>query len=253
MRLHLKQGKWTLADIGTSEQKLNEAVRDYHKREASRWLKFAYTTDEAHRCIEEMDVHLKQGYWTLDDIGTRADKLETVMSNYHKSKARSLLQFACTTGKAPDCIEDMRKHLRQGFWTLADIGTSEDKLKTVVRNYHKREAKKWLDSARGVGLAPACIEHMREHLKQGNWTLADIGTSEDDLKTVIRNYHKREAKKWLDSARGVGLAPACIEHMREHLKQGNWTLTDIDTSEEKLKEVVRDYYSREARTWLQYL
>jgi len=65
--------------------------------------------------------------------------------------------------------------------------------KELTREDHKREAKRYLEAARGGGIADGCIEQMREHLKQGKWTLADIGTSEDDLKTVMRNRSQQYA------------------------------------------------------------
>lgn len=109
-------------------------------------------------------------------------------SNKHKREAIRWLYSAQTTGTAPECIEIMRKELAAGNFFLTDIGTSEDNLKEIVRDYHKREANRWLQSARTTGVAPACIEYVHNHLKQGNWTLVDIGTSEDDLKMLVRKY-----------------------------------------------------------------
>lgn len=57
--------------------------------------------------------------------------------------------------------------------------------KQLSREDHKREAGQYLQAARGVGNATVCIEHMREHLKQGTWSLADIGTSERDLNRIL--------------------------------------------------------------------
>jgi hypothetical protein len=65
--------------------------------------------------------------------------------------------------------------------------------KELSREDHKRQAKEWLDFARGAGDALYGIEKMHEHLKQCNWTLADIGTSEEDLKTVTLRHVQQHA------------------------------------------------------------
>lgn len=54
-----------------------------------------------------------------------------------------------------------------------------------TREDHKREAQKWLSAARGQGRTDECIENMHKYLELGNFTLADIGTSEEDLRKVL--------------------------------------------------------------------
>ncbi len=104
---------------------------------------------------------------------------------------------------------------------------------------HKHEAIRWLNVARGVGNAVGCIEEMHKHLKLGNHTLSDIQTSEEGLKVVVRDYHKREAQKWLNGARGAGKAVGCIAYMREHLALGKHTLKDIGTDEAELERLLK--------------
>ena len=63
----------------------------------------------------------------------------------------------------------------------------------LTREDHKAEASRWLNLARSQGEAPGCIAYMREHLTLGNWTLADIGTSEEDLSQLLKNSIKDKA------------------------------------------------------------
>lgn len=158
-----------------------------------------------------------------------------------KRDAKIWLNAARGGGLAPACIDRMRSYLKEGNWTLSDIGTSEDDLKTMLREYDKRQAKRLLELARTTGEPYQCIEEMHYHLMQGNLTLVDIGTSEDDLKMVPHEYHKCQAKRLLELARTTGNALACINEMRDHLKQSNMTLVDIGTSEHDLKMVIHNF------------
>ena len=63
----------------------------------------------------------------------------------------------------------------------------------LTREDHKAKASRWLNLARSQGEAPGCIAYMREHLTLGNWTLADIGTSEEDLSQLLKNSIKDKA------------------------------------------------------------
>ena len=129
----------------------------------------------------------------------------------------------------------MRSHLEQGGWTLADIGTSEEDLSQRLQGYYKKQAKQWYFSANnGTSETLACVDHIREFLKQGNLILSDIGISEDSLSMAISEYHNRKALEWLGLAKGTSTKSFCVQHMRNHLSKGNLTLADIGMTEENL-------------------
>ena len=59
-------------------------------------------------------------------------------------------------------------------------------LQNLISEQYKAEAKSWLIKAQNPGSnSVGCIEEMRNHLTSGNWTLADIGTSEEKLGALL--------------------------------------------------------------------
>lgn len=55
----------------------------------------------------------------------------------------------------------------------------------MTTNRHKVEAQKWLDYLReGTDQYDSFIGYVREEIQKGNLSLADIGTSEDELEKL---------------------------------------------------------------------
>lgn len=81
------------------------------------------------------------------------------------------------------------------------------------------------------------IKTMRQYLSQVGLSLADIGTSEEEVQSCFKEGHKNSAKNWLKVARdkynthNVNIA---IGHIRNRLAEANLTLDDIGTSEVEL-------------------
>ena len=81
-------------------------------------------------------------------------------------------------------IDSIRTKARKGDFSLTDIGTSEDELEKLLVKGSKVTARMWLDELRSdssIERHEALIDCIREEAISGNFSLADIGTSEDEL------------------------------------------------------------------------
>jgi hypothetical protein len=85
------------------------------------------------------------------------------------------------------------------------------------------------------------IKKIRESLTQGNLSLADIGTTEEELQLCFKTGHKDSAKSWLRMAReprDVHDVSLAIANVRSRISEANLTLADVDTSEKELSDLL---------------
>ena len=110
-----------------------------------------------------------------------------------------------------------------------------------MMNQHLSEAYKWLDFLRnGADQYDSFIEYVREEALKGNLSLADIGTSEEELETLRVKGCTIAAHKWLDLLRnGTDDYDSHIEYVREEVRKGKLSLADIGTSEKELASFVK--------------
>ena len=108
-----------------------------------------------------------------------------------------------------------------------------------MKTQHEVEAQKWLNYLRdGTSEYETVLGHLRGEVRKGNLLLADIGTSEEELKQLRVKGCKVSAQKWLSYLRqGNGSYEECINLLRIEVRKGNLLLADIGTSEEELKQL----------------
>jgi len=93
-------------------------------------------------------------------------------------------------------VKNIREYAEKAGIGLADIGTSEEELRTCLKTGNMNAAKTWLKRAR-EGSVPREVDtrgHIRRLAVEANFTLADIGTSEEELQR-LHEKAGREAKK----------------------------------------------------------
>jgi len=120
---------------------------------------------------------------------------------------------------------------------------------------YRDSAKKWLGFLRaGTDQYDSMIGYVREDVRKGNLSLADIGTSEEDLEQIRVNCCKITAKKWLDILRRrtteYDLAISCV---LDNARKGNLSLADIGASEKGLEQLRVKNCEFTARKWLGFL
>lgn len=80
------------------------------------------------------------------------------------------------------------RDLRKGGLSLVDIGTSEEELTELCVKGCRIRAKMWFNALRtGLGEPNAMVKLIRDDLRKGGLSLADIGTSEEELSTFLSN------------------------------------------------------------------
>ena len=95
-------------------------------------------------------------------------------------------------------IENIRRYVAQAGLTLADIGTSEEELQNCFKIGHTNAARTWLRMARERYEnedVSAEVTHIRNLIAEAGITLADVGTSEEELNKLLTTF-KSKQKKW---------------------------------------------------------
>ena len=72
---------------------------------------------------------------------------------------------------------------------------SKQKREVIVKTQHEVEAQKWLNYLRdGTSEYETVLGHLRGEVRKGNLLLADIGTSEEELKQLrVKGTAKKKA------------------------------------------------------------
>lgn len=144
--------------------------------------------------------------------------------------------------------EKMRSWLQDSNATLADIGSSEEELSSLLHHACLQRAKDDLAEFQAIGRPSyANIDY---RLQEGGLSYADIGTSQVELDRIVHQAELRLAAEMLQKVREVssGTSIVCgmsIYHIdnganavRQRVKRAQGTLADIGTSETELQQLV---------------
>jgi hypothetical protein len=88
------------------------------------------------------------------------------------------------------------------------------------------------------------IKNIREYVTQAGLSLADIGTSEEELQNCFKTGHINAAKSWLKMARERCESQdvsAEIGHIQNLVAEANSTLADVGTFREELQRLLKAY------------
>jgi len=94
-------------------------------------------------------------------------------------------------------IRSIGEYVTQAGLSLADIGTSEEELQNCFKTGHINAAKTWLNMARERCESQDVsteIGHIRSLIAEAKVTLADVGTSEEELEKLLAAY--KPIKGW---------------------------------------------------------
>ena len=101
---------------------------------------------------------------------------------------------------------------------------------------HKKEAIRLLGLLRQEhGGYDTAIAYLRGHVSKGGLTLADIGTSGEELERLRILGCAAAAKEWLRILRPNGLdSPHYFNQLQREIAKGGLLLADIGTTEEEI-------------------
>lgn len=165
-------------------------------------------------------------------MATKSDPLASA-----SSWLRVLRQTTC---KEPEYASYLRADAANAGVTLEELGTSEDELDRLVRNAHANSARRWLGHLRETpDNGESYGGYVRDEVAKAGVTLADIGTSEDELGQLERTVHEKRARYWLERLRNPSeqLKRDLPWFIRNHATKAGMTVEQLGTSEDELKRL----------------
>ncbi len=116
----------------------------------------------------------------------------------HKVDAEGLLGYLrCSpyevqVDQYAGALDGLREAIKEGGFSLADIGTDEEELRSFELGVAKSRALGLLEYLRSGTLRrdnnafKSYLDGLREAIKEGGFSLADIGTSEAELEELTK-------------------------------------------------------------------
>ncbi len=163
-----------------------------------------------------------------------------------------------------DYLFDVNRALETNF-SYEQINTTKDEV-IGFRNgeTHKISAKLQLDVSRELEESPRDYQIL-ELTKDANFTLEEIGTTEEELELLAREYSRRLevsfVKRFKDWATGESDFYQESDKFEERISElisdeyyvGKFTYEEVGTSEQEYKEMMRLARRREVIRWIDYL
>ena len=228
-----------------------------HKKEAQKWLeRLRSGTSYWESFLQYLRNNLQKAGLTLKDIGTSEKELEKLRIKGCKTSAQKWLEYLRSgTDQYESFLRYLLEEVKEGGFTLKDIGTSEEELKKLRVKGCKISAQKWLEYLRsGTDQYESFLRYLLEEVKEGGFTLKDIGTSEEELKKLRVKGCKISAQNCLEDLRsGTEYYKSSLEDLHSDLRDGGLTLKDIGTSEEELENLRVKGCKISAQNWLKDL
>jgi hypothetical protein len=234
----VQQGSVSVADIGTIDDEPQRTFFPVTKADIVRWLSYLREgVQEYESFTRYVREEVRNAGLTLADVGTSEEELKQLWVKGSKVAANAWLsRLRAGTDQYEPFIAYLRDEIRNGGLTLADIGTSETELNQLQRKGAAKAAQKWLSYLRqDTEYYKSFTAYVREEGQNAGLTLADIGTSEEELTQLQRKGAAKEAMKWLSYLRqGTEYVESFTRYVREEVQNAGLTLADIGTSEEEL-------------------
>lgn len=179
-----------------------DLIMKNHREEAEKYLSYLRSANERpDTFIDRLWREVNAAGLTLVDLGTSRKELKKLRVKGFKSAA---MKFLCSLRNGSmwgdDIIDQVRKDLRRGKLSFADIGTSDTELKKLAIKGYAINARRLVDDLRRYfpqdtngNYDVHIIWRIRDLAHRGNCTLAEIGTSENELEEL--------QSKWISDGR----------------------------------------------------
>ena len=106
---------------------------------------------------------------------------------YINEALKWLIYLRMGNDRCNSMIDSIRDIVREGKLSLTDIGTSEEELEQLRVKGCKVAALKWLGFLRNItGHHNSFVAFLREEVHNGSLSLADLGTSEEELASLAQ-------------------------------------------------------------------
>lgn len=106
-------------------------------------------------------------------------------TDHVEAAKKCLLELCLGTPRARNLVEQMRRHLLKAGAELSDLGVTKEDVFAMMEKGAKLRAEKLVRELREDGRDKAdYVELIRESVAEAGCTLADVGTSENELKKL---------------------------------------------------------------------
>ncbi len=252
-REYLKKADLSFSDIGTSTQEIDSLLTLGFRSEANSWFQRAKTRCSQGNVEDEIGYfqkYLKKADMNLGNMGVSQKGIDSLVLEGYESEAKHWLRLArerCKKETVEDEIGYLYDYLVKASLTLKDIGVTEQSITTTLSEGYKAEAVRLLKKAqekKSSGCVKFEIEYIFELLTKGNLKPEEIGSSQDELKTILLEGYKSGAIDCLMRAReakrkGERLIFIHADVCRIYLEWGNFRPEDIGTTEAELDSLGR--------------
>lgn len=170
-----------------------------HKEEAELYLScLRNATERPDTFIDCLWKEVNDGGLTLAELGTSKKELKRLRIRGFKSIAKQFL-LSLRNGRmwGDVIIDQVRSDLRRGKLSLRDIGTSETELKKLATKGYAIDARRLIEDFRmyfpqdiNGNYDAKIIDRIKGLAQKGNCTLAEIGTSDEELAEIQSRWIK---------------------------------------------------------------
>lgn len=170
------------------------------------------------------------------------------------SKHLSLLHQGVNLNQ--NLIESTLSEVAENIFALTYLGLDEQGYRKIIVLEFKIRAQEWLTVLRkGTSLYKEYIRCLYQEIQRAELNLADIGTNEQELREFEILGFKIIAQMWLKriTEGDYNMYLVLIDYVREQVIAYDLTLADINTTKEKLAELIVFAAKKEALSWLGYL
>lgn len=134
LKHYIKEGNLSFDEVGTDEEELEELRIKGCKSSAEFYLSYLRKGSPDYKiCFEMINMGLKDGSLSLNDIGTDEKELEELRIKGCKASAEKYLSFLRNSSiQYKYWVERIREELKKGNFSLADIGTDEEEIRSFA-------------------------------------------------------------------------------------------------------------------------
>lgn len=205
------------------------------------------------RCLPDLRHAVKRGGFSLEFLGTSEAELQQIVRQHYLRSATDQINKGRSRGKFfPGEFDCVTLYLEKAGATPEDAGSTADELLRLHQEYSLPEARQILTQAREKGEMPPGMDvSLWAWLTLAEATLEDIGSTDDERKTLTSAYWRNQAVtdlKWFRDQKAD-----YEEAIRGLLRMINASFSDIGTSEEELLGLKRRYHLNRAAMFLEEL
>lgn len=182
-----------LSDIGTTETELAELRIRLGKDVAKEWLEYMREPKNSYSLgLYWLNQTLKQFGFALSDIPTTEAELDQLHSKHALVIGLYWIQSFQRggTGSFELFWDEVGTYFERGDFTLEDMGTTEEEFTRIKYQQTLDSAKLFLEWLRADNLSYKVADRIYRCSTLGGFSLADIGTSSDELESLRSRENK---------------------------------------------------------------